>query len=186
MTCFWAAKAKRNKCEDEKATMASPQVYTIFIFFPSNSTAMHSYHYNQLNISEHISTVRRYDVRSRSGDWKQRLWHFFGGEGHSSSVAGLNVGEAHCCARRGHFAWNWNHDASQSQLLEDLLRYWEENRTLRAALAALRDIGNSCGLKKSERLVILHTIPHLMEGWPLNETFTTWDSWDLQIWASFA
>ncbi len=34
MTCFWAAKAKRNKCEDEKATMASPQVYTIFIFFP--------------------------------------------------------------------------------------------------------------------------------------------------------
>ena len=75
----------------------------------------------------------------------------WGGEGHSSSVAGLNVGEAHCCARRGHFAWNWNHDGSQSQLLEDLLRCWEENRTLRAALAALRDIGNSCGLKKSEK-----------------------------------
>lgn len=38
---------------------------------------------------------------------------------------------------------------------------WEENRTLRAALAALRDIGNSCGLNKSSGFVIL---THLMEG----------------------
>lgn len=63
-------------------------------------------------------------------------------------------------------------------MLEDLLG-WEENRTLRAALAALRDIGNSCGLKNSSGFVIPHT--HLMEGEPLNETFI-----DLKIFASFS